>query len=104
MCVYSMIADHYRDRWRERKEYQYPPATTEQFPYQPKVIPFTIQPTITPEEIEEFRKLLERAREYDKRNNEPDCENQEKLDEIIRLAEEAGVGDEVREAIESTLD
>ena len=48
-------------------------------------------PQITKEEIEEFRKLLDRAREYDKRNNEPDCETKEKKEKLLALAKELGV-------------
>ena len=40
---------------------------------------------------EEFRKLLERAREYDRRHNQPDCELESKRQEILRLAESLGV-------------
>ena len=72
-----MIMDHYGDKWG----------------YKPQSLPpFTpMPPIITPEEIEEFRKLLERAREYDKKNNEPDCEIAEKRDRIKALADNLGV-------------
>lgn len=46
---------------------------------------------ITPEEIAEFRRLLKRAREYDRRNNEPDCELEEKKARLRDLAKELGV-------------
>lgn len=99
MCVVSMVMDHYYDRWWPKKtspwEYTEPYVPTPG-PAAPKTWPrkdFTppAQPAITPEEIEEFRKLLDRAREYDRRNNEPDCELAEKRDKLKKLAEELGV-------------
>ena len=45
----------------------------------------------TRDEIEEFRKLLERAREYDRRNGEPDCELDEKRQAILAIAKQLGV-------------
>lgn len=75
MYVVSMVSDHYWDKWRDLTP--------------PQVYPY--QPAITTAEIEEFRKLLERAREYDKKNNEPDCELKEKKERLLKLAEELGV-------------
>jgi hypothetical protein len=80
MCTVSMVMDHYWDKWQ---------------PYQPSnpFVPIGVVPlpAISKEEIEEFRRLLERAREYDKRNNEPDCELAQKRERVKRLAEELGV-------------
>ena len=75
MCVVSMITDHYRERW------------------EPYVWPIAIQPvpTISPVEVAEFKRLLERAREYDKRHNEPHCELEEKKQAIKAIAEKLGV-------------
>lgn len=72
MCVYSMVVDHYRDKWDPVQ-----PAVT--FPYTPIVGPTQV-------EVAEFRKLLERARKYDKDHNEPDCEFKAKKDAIKSLA------------------
>ncbi len=85
MCVVSMIMDHYDDKWNKKIQ---EPKTIK-----PDLTPYTFpkQPYITPEEIEEFRTLLERAREYDKRNNEPDCEMESKRQRILDLAKELGV-------------
>jgi len=79
-----MIYEHYTEKWQQPQ-------------YYPQVFPtgqlpqITIQPSISPEEIAEFRKLLERAREYDKRNNEPDCELETKRETLKKLAEQLGV-------------
>lgn len=75
MCTVSMIMDHYNDRWR---------------------VPSKIGPVfvpanpITQDEIDEFRRLLDRAREYDKRHNEPDCELDEKKERLRQLVKEQG--------------
>lgn len=80
MCVLSMIMDHYTDRWWERT------GTLPNTNY-----PIIIQPQITEEEIAEFKRLLERAREYDKLHNEPNCELEAKKTKLRDLAEQLGV-------------
>lgn len=92
MCVVSMIMDHYFDEWWRKLPPQPSPWVVPQ-PYptvSPTYIP-PIVPAITPEEIAEFRRLLDRAREYDKRNNEPDCEMESKRQKLKELAKELGV-------------
>ncbi len=80
MCVQSMIIDHFDDSWSKKLQ-------------GPQIVPYKypVVPSITPEEVEEFRRLLERAKEYDKRNNEPDCEMESKKKRILELAKELGV-------------
>lgn len=75
MCVMSMVMDHYYDKWYT--------LTADPLPQQPL--------SITPEEVEEFRKLLERAREYDRQHNQPDCELEEKRRKVKELADALGV-------------
>lgn len=78
MCAVSMIADHYHDKWSQ------PPYIPNAFPYLPIVMP-------TAAEIAEFHKLLDRAREYDKKYNQPDCELEEKKQKLTKLAKELGI-------------
>lgn len=78
MCVVSMVMDHYGDEWRRRIVYQ-----TE--------IGQPITQPITQEEIAEFRRLLDRAREYDRRNNEPDCEMESKKQTLLDMAKQLGI-------------
>ena len=73
MCVVSMVMDHYRERWEPMRWITYP------------------EPAITQEEVEEFRRLLDRAREYDKKHNQPDCELDEKRAALKKIAEEMGI-------------
>lgn len=77
MCSVSMIMDHYWEKWQPHKDYI--------FPLPPLVSP------ITWDEIQEFRRLLERAREYDRKHNQPDCELEEKRQRLKNLAAELGV-------------
>jgi hypothetical protein len=85
MCVYSMIVDHKIYEWERRGPWLTYPDDNPVAPYAPTVS------AITPEEIEEFRRLLNRAREYDKANNQKDCEMEEKKEKLKKLAEELGV-------------
>lgn len=87
MCVVSMVMDHYWDKWQP---YVHPGTGTTGVPM-PNIAIRVLPSVISDEEIAEFRKLLERAREYDKRNNEPDCELEEKRSRLKKLAEELGV-------------
>jgi hypothetical protein len=102
MCVVSMVVDHYRERWEPRvprtDDPFYPivpvPPAPQPRPFDPKELQQFFAPkppAITPEEVAEFRKLLDRAREYDKRNNEPECEMAEKREALLRIAKALGV-------------
>lgn len=96
MCVVSMIMDHYRERWEPYVIPQQPWPTWPQQPSVPDQMArlaefLNPKPQISPEEVAEFRKLLERAREYDKRNNEPDCELAEKRNALLVIAKALGV-------------
>ena len=87
MCVYSMVTDHYWEKWNKPPYIPITPAV----PVPPVMVPQIIVPQISQEEIDEFRKLLERAREYDKKHGEPDCELEEKKKRVRELAESLGV-------------
>lgn len=84
MCVYSVITDWKYDEWFKRYIPQPLPRPLPPIVEEPKPLP-------TQEEIDEFRRLLEKAREYDKKMNQPDCELEEKRQKIRKLAEELGV-------------
>ena len=77
MCVYSMIADHYITKWSPIVQ-GLPNVGT---PY----------PMITQAEVDEFRELLDRAREYDRKHHEPDCGIEEKRQKIRELARQLGI-------------
>ena len=90
MCTYSMIVDHYRDKWWPGYPNPVPPQWTpwkNPDPWPPQTLPI---PKPDPEElkrqVEEFKKLLERARKYDKDNKEPDCDLEIKKKALRELA------------------
>lgn len=85
MCTVSMVMDHYGDGWRR----QYWPTGPQTGPFNPSIIPPIGMPT--QREVDEFRRLLERAREYDRRNGEPDCELDEKRQMLKQMAAALGV-------------
>lgn len=87
MCVVSMVMDHYNDKWNQLIPQLYPTG-------------IRIEPAITDAEIREFRDLLKRAREYDKRNNEPDCELEAKKQMLLDLAKQLGIEIEIKAALD----
>lgn len=98
MCVMSMVMDHYYDRWWPRRVEPLSPYIQPVMPFPIAPVPMTPFPSIpepapliTQEELNEFRQLLERAREYDRKHNQPDCELDEKKEKLQKLAEELGV-------------
>lgn len=82
MCTVSMIGDHYSDKWNQPK-------------YQPI---FTNISNISKEEfdalkkeVEEMKELLKKAKIYDEKNNEPNCEMEDKIALLKKIAELVGV-------------
>lgn len=94
MCVVSFVGDHYRDKWN---------------PLQPYLVPQPLSPTITTgnasysfsptraefdqlkKEVEDMKSLLVKAKEYDEKNNEPNCEIEEKMEFLRQVAKLVGV-------------
>ena len=91
MCVVSMVTEHWRDKW-----FKPSPTFT---PYSGQTTTFiqTINPVTREEfnalkkDVQELAALLARAKEYDRRNNEPDCEMDEKVALVKKVAEMVGV-------------
>lgn len=88
MCVYSMIADHYIDKWVPTP-YKYPTTSP------PIVLPDfpvgTTKKVPTIEEIQEMLELLKKAKEYDEKTNQKDCELEEKKEALRQVAKLLGV-------------
>jgi hypothetical protein len=95
MCVVSMIGDHYNDKWKN-----FDPLKN--WPQSPSPQPSTTQtyypPAVSREEfdklkaeVEEMKKLLIKAKIYDEQNNEPNCEMEDKIALLKRVAEMVGV-------------
>lgn len=82
MCVVSMVMDHYNDKWRDY-------TFTGTWP--PIVSPTKQEFDALKKEVEDLKALLARAKKYDADNNEPDCEMEEKIALIRKVAELVGV-------------
>lgn len=94
MCTVSMIGDDARDRWGRRYPWIVPnpgwPAP------QPERI--VAPPEVSKQEfdalrreVEDLKDLLKRAKRYDEDNGEPDCEMDDKVELIKRVADLVGV-------------
>ena len=77
-----MIGDHFNDKWKQP-------------PYQQI---FTNIPDVSraefealKKEVEEMKALLKRAKEYDEKNNEPNCEIEEKMAMLRKFADAVGI-------------
>jgi hypothetical protein len=77
-----MVGDHYRDRWTEPK--YYPIIQEPQYATREEIEALR-------EEVLQMRQLLERALEYDRKNNEPECQLEEKIAMLKKVAEIVGV-------------
>jgi hypothetical protein len=97
MCTVSMVGDHYRDKWVDRPYFPSPviPLTPGPIgPVAPSPYIGTYIPTpISRQEFDELKKevlemkeLLKRAKKYDEDNGEKDCEIDEKMDLLRRVA------------------
>lgn len=93
MCVVSMVGDHYREKWDRYREYISHPVINS-FP----VINLPVAPAVSKEEFDQLkrevadlRKLLERAKEYDARTGQPDCEIADKMEFLRQVAKLVGV-------------
>lgn len=82
MCMQSVIYDHYDDKWRK---------LLDDFQRQPLMPYVPTPPPISPAEVDEFRTLLARAREWDRKNNQPDCGLEEKRKKVKELADSLGI-------------
>lgn len=97
MCAVSMIGDHYRDAWKERDWFQ-PTFPATGVPIQSIPQQFFQQPAISRVEFDELKRevtemkaLLIRAKEFDRRNNLADCETDEKMDILRKVAKLVGI-------------
>lgn len=98
MCVYSMIGDHFTDKWKPLNPL---------LPSQPPVSPDGIGTTsggglfanlVSKQEFEalkkevvEMKELLKKAREYDEKTGQKDCQQEEKIALLRRVAEAVGI-------------
>ena len=74
MCVVSFVGDHFQQKWPEPIITWYPPnPTKEEFDALKK-------------EVLEMKELLRKAKIYDEKNNEPNCEIEDKMEFLRKVA------------------
>ena len=89
MCAYSAMGDYWQQRLPEK-------------PYYPAIHPYINQQILQPQvsraefdalkkDMEELKKLLKAAKDFDEAAGEPDCETDEKVALIRKLAKLVGV-------------
>jgi hypothetical protein len=81
-----MIGDHFSGKWQQEPYNQFITTTS---------VPFSF---VTKEEFEALKKevlemkaLLIKAKEYDEKNNEPNCEMEDKVKLLKQVADMVGV-------------
>lgn len=81
MCTVSMVGDYYAEKWNPIVQ---PNTTYVAFPSREEFDALR-------REVEDMKALLIRAKAYDEANGEPDCEMDEKLAVLRKVAELVGV-------------
>ena len=87
MCVVSMIGDHYREKW-EPQFPQNPGQIYQTLPYNP---PSRYEFGELKKEVLEMKELLKRAKKYDEETGQKDCEMEDKVALLKKVAEMVGV-------------
>ena len=77
-----MIGDHFNDKWKQ-------PPYQQIFTNIPDVS--RVEFEALKKEVEEMKALLKRAKEYDEKNNEPNCEIEEKMAMLRKFADAVGI-------------
>lgn len=85
MCMVSNVGDQWNETFPNKWPYLNPPPVT--FPLDVSREEFNA----LKREVEELKKLLKAAKEYDEKTNQPDCEMEEKIKLIKQVAELVGV-------------
>lgn len=76
MCVVSMIADHYNQKWPDFSDFN--KIGRKEFEDLKK-------------EVKEMKELLRKAKIYDEANGEPNCEMEDKMKLLRKVAEAVGI-------------
>lgn len=89
MCTVSMVGDYWKDRLPE----QYPNVPWKYYSITNDMSQYITRAEFEQlkNEIKELKKLLLAAKEYDKNTNQPDCEVDEKIALLKKVAEMVGI-------------
>jgi hypothetical protein len=84
-----MVGDHYNDIFQPRPWYPSVPT----WPADAKLHDYATKQEVADlrRQVEEMKALLIRAKEYDERNGEPDCEMEDKVALLKKIAKAVGV-------------
>jgi len=90
-----MIGDHFKDKWKDNplinpNQYQTPNPITTTNTWSFDLVTKSEFEALR-KEVLEMKELLKRAVEYDKKNNQPHCEMDEKVALLKKVAELVGV-------------
>jgi len=88
MCVSSMIGDYFGDKFTEKPQQQQP--LTWPYPFDGEK-PTKQEFDDLKKEVLEMKELLKRAIKYDKENNQPNCEIDEKMEFLKQVAGLVGI-------------
>jgi len=105
MCVVSMTGDFWKDKWDDPWKKLVPnqpispispPSKDPYDDFLKRLNPTPNSPTREEfenlkKEVEIMKELLKKSKEYDERNNEPNCEIEEKMDFLRKVASLVGV-------------
>jgi len=86
MCTYSMVLDTYTVKPKE----WWVPVFPKEYNLSEDIIK-ALQKAELDRKIRELEELIQKAREYDKKNNQPDCELDEKRQALKKIADDLGV-------------
>ena len=97
MCAVSMVGDYYKEKWGKLPIQQpwiapYPDT----YPYPQQTQPFPSGPSQKvfddlKKEVQEMHELLRRAKLYDEQTGQPDCEMEDKVALLKKIAEMVGI-------------
>jgi len=93
MCVVSMVGDHFNQKW---DDYFPKPQPLTPWPmpinqHWPTLPPTREEFNALKKEVEEMKALLIKAKEYDEKHGEPECEVEEKMEKLRKIAELVGI-------------
>jgi hypothetical protein len=90
MCTVSMVGDHYMKIWPKRYPWVEPTPPRQNQTFVLDYVPRAEFDALR-REVEDMKALLARAKDYDERNGEPDCEIDEKMAFLRKAAELVGI-------------
>jgi uncharacterized protein YlxW (UPF0749 family) len=97
MCVVSFVGDFYSDKWKEPfkkfEDFSGINIVTrlEHENLKLELSKIGLNYELLKNEVAEMKELLKRAKAYDEKNNEPNCEMEDKVALLKKIAELVGV-------------